>query len=634
MYLSLQSIDLALKGLEDVHPFYLITFLTGKRARLPIGELMDFPLGANERILLEEFYKPAADSQWYFRVSTTGVKGKRWVDYDYPGSGSQKTRTTTFAGALLHAHDEDRWGWRTNYVEFLQKKLKKPIPAFFLATWLFRMRDWPNDTKPVAIMSAFFNEFFITNAEKSKLFDTKVPQIKAVDLLRPEPVAWQQLKGIIGIPPDAQPDEGAALISLKLLHIGPAKEFHYKPAERLNIITGDNSLGKTFILECIWWALTGEWLDQPVFPRRNVEKNKPKIEFSISTEDGSPESFSVSYDWDTQKWKTPAQRRVLPGLVIYARFDGSFAIWDPARAAQIRADESWNGPQHIFLSRKGIWDGASADDRVGRERRLCNGLLRDWVSWQTGGARYREHYHALVSCLKLLSPSRDEPLTPGDPTRVPLESLEIPTLKMPYGLVPVTTASAGVQRTIALAYVMVWAWQEHKANSDLIRRPPQKRLVMIIDEVEAHLHPRWQRVIVPALMNSVAEMSSTVKPQIHLATHSPLVMASSEAVFDERLDDLHHLKLGQKGQVILEELPFIKRGRVDRWLMSDVFGLGEARSVPAEEAIAEAKALQVMDKPPKKQVQEINRRLIEHLAQQDDFWPRWRYFAKQYGVDE
>ena len=33
---------------------------------------------------------------------------------------------------------------------------------------------------------------------------------------------WPQLKGLIGSPPDAQPDEGAALISLKLLHIGPA----------------------------------------------------------------------------------------------------------------------------------------------------------------------------------------------------------------------------------------------------------------------------------------------------------------------------------------------------------------------------------------------------------------------------
>jgi hypothetical protein len=620
--------------LQDVHPFYLITFLTGKRARLPVGRMMDFELGANERVLLEEFYKPAADSRWYFRVSTAGVKEKRWVDHDYPGSGSQKTRTTTFAGALLHAHDEDKWGWTKDYVAFLQGKLKAPIPAFYLAAWLFRQRDWPPGTKAATIRSTFFDQFHITEDEKAKLFDVNLPTIRPEALLSPEPVMWRQLKTIIGAPPDAQPDEGAVLISLRLIQIGPATTFDYKPAERLNIITGDNSLGKTFILECIWWALTGEWLDQPVLPRRNVDKDKPRIEFSISTEDGSPEAFSVPYLWDSQKWDTPAQRTVLPGLVIYARFDGSFAIWDPARVVQMRGDESWRGPNHVFLTRNSIWRGEFIKDRVGRERWLCNGLLRDWVSWQTSGARYRAQYHALVACLKRLSPGKEEPLTPGDPTRIPLEALEIPTLKMPYGLVPVTNASAGVQRAIALAYVMVWSWNEHFANSQLTRRPPQNRLVLIIDEVEAHLHPRWQRVIVPAVMNSVSELSNTVKPQIHLATHSPLVMASCETVFEEAKDDLHHLKLGQKGQVILEELPFVKRGRVDRWLMSEVFGLGEARSVPAEEAIADAKALQDMANPPKKKVQEVNQRLIDYLAQHDDFWPRWRFFAKQHGVDE
>ena len=37
--------------------------------------------------------------------------------------------------------------------------------------------------------------------------------------------------------------------------------------------------------------------------------------------------------------------------------------------------------------------------------------------------------------------------------------------------------------------------------------------------------------------------------------------------------------------VILEELPFVKRGRADLWLMSEVFGLGQPRSLPAEHAI-------------------------------------------------
>jgi len=79
--------------------------------------------------------------------------------------------------------------------------------------------------------------------------------------------------------------------------------------------------------------------------------------------------------------------------------------------------------------------------------------------------------------------------------------------------VPVLLASAGVQRIVAVAYVLVWAWFEHLANSDTIRKSPQRRLVFLIDEVEAHLHPRWQRVIVPALTDVINLLSAEITPK-------------------------------------------------------------------------------------------------------------------------
>ncbi len=210
----------------------------------------------------------------------------------------------------------------------------------------------------------------------------------------------------------------------------------------------------------------------------------------------------------------------------------------------------------------------------------------------------------------------------------------MPTLRLPYGEVPVIHASAGIQRVIGLCYVMVWAWQEHLMHSETVRRQPQRRLVLLIDEVEAHLHPHWQRVIVPGLMEAIQELSSTLTPQIHLATHSPMVMASAEPLFDEETDDLHHLKLVGKN-VQLEKLPFIRRGTADRWLMSDVFELAFARSVEAERAIKDAKTLQEMDSAPveKETVEEVHGRLVKYLAADDTFWPRWTFFAEQQGVE-
>lgn len=200
---------------------------------------------------------------------------------------------------------------------------------------------------------------------------------------------------------------------------------------------------------------------------------------------------------------------------------------------------------------------------------------------------------------------------------------------MPYGEVPVLYSSAAVQRILGLAYALVWAWQEHLVSSQIIRRDPQRFLVLIVDEVEAHLHPLWQRLIVPAIMGIASSLSTALKPQLHIATHSPLVLASVEGVFREEEDDLHHLRLVD-GNVSLEELPFVKRGRADLWLMSEAFGLGQARALPAERAIEDAKKLQLSDNVSAAEVALLNAKLVGLLAPDDDFWPRWRYFAMRH----
>ncbi len=47
------------------------------------------------------------------------------------------------------------------------------------------------------------------------------------------------------------------LKSLRLKNVGPAPEMELAP--RLNLITGDNGLGKSFLLDVAWWALTRRW---------------------------------------------------------------------------------------------------------------------------------------------------------------------------------------------------------------------------------------------------------------------------------------------------------------------------------------------------------------------------------------
>jgi hypothetical protein len=264
-----------------------------------------------------------------------------------------------------------------------------------------------------------------------------------------------------------------------------------------------------------------------------------------------------------------------------------------------------------------------------------NGLLSDWLTWQDS-ERFRVQFDALTGCLEELSPDPEEPLRPAAPVRrLELGAREIPTLKLPYGEIPLLITSAGVQRAIAIAYMLVWSWFEHLTYAEAGRRQPQRHIIIMIDEVESHLHPRWQRVIVPALVNVISRLSSEVSAQLHISTHSPMVMASIEKDFNAEADALFHLKLvGELGHrdVQLERLPFVRRGTNDRWLVHPVFGLEQARSIDGEQAVEEAKQLQEEAKPDREEVSKVHDRLLRALAEDDPFWPRWLYFAAQHGA--
>jgi len=195
--------------------------------------------------------------------------------------------------------------------------------------------------------------------------------------------------------------------------------------------------------------------------------------------------------------------------------------------------------------------------------------------------------------------------------------------------VPILHASAAVQRVLGLVYVVIWTWFRHRRLASLARRHPQDQLILIVDEVEAHLHPLWQRSIVPALIAAVGSLSGELATQLHVASHSPLVLASLEPIFKESRDSLHHLDL-QMDSVQMQRFPFERYGSVDSWLRSDVFGLKHARSLHAETVIERAKELQLSERPVAKDVIATDRLLAQCLRDDDEFWPRWRYFAEQY----
>jgi hypothetical protein len=177
---------------------------------------------------------------------------------------------------------------------------------------------------------------------------------------------------------------------------------------------------------------------------------------------------------------------------------------------------------------------------------------------------------------------------------------------------------------------LVWAWEEHRKAADLLQEDPTHQVVFLIDEVESHLHPSWQRSIIPALLSVMEQLTRRPDVQLITATHSPLIMASVEPVFDPSQDAWFDLDLEQ-GEVKLRQRDFEPMGDASNWLTSEAFDLESSGSLANERLIKEASELIEKDTISKTEFQEMNTRLVKALNPADDFLFNWRYICKSKG---
>lgn len=440
------------------------------------------------------------------------------------------------------------------------------------------------------------------------------------------------------------------ITELRLLNVGPIDSVDLRFLPGLNVLTGDNGIGKTFVLETIWATITT--ILDGISGFRGIGTSPSEIGALFEHRDGPNVDFTPQATWSfdrlQQQWvrgwhlgrRTPgfktkehktdeAQWRP-QSLVLYVKADGAISIWD----SYIARSKIANFPEAaIELSSSAVWDGLQRiDPKSGSKQMICPGFIEDVARWQ--GAKSPE-FAMLSEVLGVLS-SPDIPIAFDASVRVSLsDRRDIPTLRLPYGTVPVTVASAGIRRILGLSYALVWAWKEHKNSAMVVGLPPTRDIVVMIDEIEAHLHPLWQRVVIPSLQKAIRAIAPEAGIQLFVSTHAPLILASLEPVFDSSKDALFSFDLDTSRQpptVTVERAAWRKRGDVSNWLTSDIFDLSFARSKPAEDALKDAiKAL----RSPNISVDEVRAiqdRLRAVLGDTEAFWARWLDFAEKKGV--
>ncbi len=95
-----------------------------------------------------------------------------------------------------------------------------------------------------------------------------------------------------------------------------------------------------------------------------------------------------------------------------------------------------------------------------------------------------------------------------------------------------------------------------------LENPLEGEGIILIDEIDAHLHPKWQRGIVPKLEHTFPNC------QFFIATHSPQIIS------DVRSENIYLLKQDDAGEVIAVH-PEGTYGRDTNQILEDIMGVSD-----------------------------------------------------------
>ena len=159
------------------------------------------------------------------------------------------------------------------------------------------------------------------------------------------------------------------------------------------------------------------------------------------------------------------------------------------------------------------------------------------------------------------------------------DGLSIPSVLLGtrFGAFSIDKLSLGYQTTISWLVNLASRMMEHyPGSSDFIGEKPA---VVLVDEIDLHIHPRWQREIMTRLS------AAFPNAQFIATSHSPLIVQAAP--------DVNAVVLEADGRAAtIRNSPDLVRGwRIDQILTSDLFGLQSARAPELEPLLLERRSI-------------------------------------------
>lgn len=208
-------------------------------------------------------------------------------------------------------------------------------------------------------------------------------------------------------------------------------------------------------------------------------------------------------------------------------------------------------------------------------------------------ARLQKQLNQIIEILKRILPDvEDIRIAPAD------EEVSRPRAEFltPYGWVRLSSLGLGYRTAIAwMVDLAVRLFRRYPDSEDPLAEPA----IVLVDEIDLHLHPKWQRNI----MNFLTERFPNT--QFIVTAHSPLVVQAAK--------DANIVLLRREGdRVVIDNNPeIVDNWRVDQVLTS-VFELPTARPANLEPLLARRKELLAkarLSKADKAELQELETKI-------------------------
>ena len=343
-------------------------------------------------------------------------------------------------------------------------------------------------------------------------------------------------------------DPGTVLKKLSLTDVGPFEGLELDFEPRWNILLGDNGVGKSSIIKAIAIAILGE--DSRAYAHRIIKSGKPNSTITLETGRNTYTTKLFRRNGEAAVESIPSRAFEAEGWLAIGFPPLRTVSWVRPKAAE-RETTARPTPEDLLPVLAG-----EADPRLDK--------LKQWivnVDYQIKDARSRKQDPQQYE--RLLADFFEVVTELTSDTKIKFKEVNAQTKEITVitddGELPIEALSQGMTSLIGWVGILLQRMYEVYGTDE---DPKQRYALVLMDEIDAHLHPAWQQSLVRRL--------SKVFPKVQFiaTTHSPLIVGGMkpEQIIRFARDEDHKVVTYK----VEEEMTI---GRADQILSSDLFGL-------------------------------------------------------------